>query len=125
LRKGNVKKRKETATEKLSGPAGVGTAGPGQHIRISLRKSLRSAQEHLTSAEEETEKKLAGTAIKKLSRRGFQDFLGNGYEKPRRRVWAGSQFLGFLTVQEGVRAHGSGKGPRRNGPATAMKRGWF
>jgi len=64
LRKGNVKKLKETAIEKLSGPAGVGTAGPGQHIRISLRKFLRSAQEHPTSAEEETEKKLAGTAIK-------------------------------------------------------------
>ena len=59
-----LKKLKETAIEKLSGPAGVGTAGPGQHIRISLRNSLRSAQEHLTSAEEETEKKLAGTAIK-------------------------------------------------------------
>ena len=67
--------------EKLSGPTGVGTAGPGQHIRISLRKSLRSAQDHLTSAEEETDKKLADTAIKKLSRRDFYDFLGHGYKK--------------------------------------------
>ena len=70
-----LKKLKETAIEKLSGPAGVGTAGPGQHIRISLRESLRSAQEHLTSAEEETEKKLAGTAMKKTEPPGFPGFL--------------------------------------------------
>jgi len=46
VQKGN--ELKETAIEKLSGPAGVRTVGPGEHIRISLRKSLRTPQDHLS-----------------------------------------------------------------------------
>lgn len=41
---GHMKKKK-----RLSGPAGAGVAGPGQHIRISLWYSLRTPQNQLSA----------------------------------------------------------------------------
>ena len=103
VRKGNVKKLKGTAIKKLGGPAGFGTAGPAQHIRISLRKSVRTPQDHLTPAEEETEKKLEETAIQKLSRQDLQDFVGNGYKKTEEAdLGRIPVFLDFLLYTRGI-----------------------
>jgi len=84
--------------EKLSGPASVETAGPGQRIRSSLRISFSTHQEPLCLCRRGHGGKLEGSAIGKLSSRGFQDSRGGRYGKLRRRTWAGSKFSGFRTV---------------------------
>jgi len=78
-RKGDVKKTEGHGYRKLSGPAGDGTAGPGQHIRISLMKSSSAHQGPMMVVWKGHVKETGGHGYKKLSRWGFRDFLGNGY----------------------------------------------
>jgi len=88
-----VKKTKGNGYRKTERPSRRRNGRPGPTHKDFLKEILKVCSGPPHTRRRGNGKGTGGHGYKKLSRRDFQDFLGNGYDKLRRRIWAGTQFF--------------------------------